>query len=792
MVRAVRGADVSSGNWTFAICGACHGNRARAGRDLLDYPVCGRCDGTGNEPDDEFALPRIPRELRRNLIEPCGRCGGAGYNRPGGAVLMGAAADEGGGFSVGGARCGMAPALPPGQAVCPRCEDTGIPCGVCNNTGFVPAEPVVPDGPHACQTCGGTGARPRDNPNNPVSTDECPTCNGTGVNVEFFGVESMPIAQSFPSVQIRCFACSGGGEVRNESGTGMMSCLDCGGLGRIVARVTIGDNGGPVSSGPEPAARGAVSGAVDLPPGLLESVGSMPRMQAVAGAAAVERIDRKAEFSECGQYRYSLSRQWGFPAPPTPARFILFIMLNPSVADARIDDNTVRKITKMARRWGYDGLLVGNLFAYRSTNPDRLFAVADPIGPDNGDYLLDLADEAAAIVVAWGNTADAVAEGRAAQVVEMLRGAGRDLACLGFNTSDAPKHPLYLRDATEREPFPRGATPRAAAAPAPAPARRRRRSVTAESRGRSDTDGGGNGVSPTTVPIPRPGTRFGPRFDRPSAEDAANAAICDADMMQTTDFPERHLLGVYMQHDGAAEWTYSPTFSTAAMFIRQCGNPAITAADVFAAARADGSAGEVLCTFPEMLSARNRGASTFLNVPLSVADSDLISPAQWWRLCVGRSTREYAELATSEWRSVTGIPARLAEYLHRRQTGAELERNAAEARQAGEAVPPRQTIAGAETVPAAAARAVSARRPRRGVGETLARVEALDAAAGRPAPPGLRVDRPSDWTATATATSANTPPITVESLAAARASMLAAAAERFEARADADERAAGG
>ena len=71
-------------------------------------------------------------------------------------------------------------------------------------------------------------------------------------------------------------------------------------------------------------------------------------------------IRRNAELSACGKYRYRLSRIWDDKKP-----LVLFIMLNPSTADAEQDDPTIRRCIAFAKNWGYGGFMAGNLFAFR-------------------------------------------------------------------------------------------------------------------------------------------------------------------------------------------------------------------------------------------------------------------------------------------------------------------------------------------------------------------------------------------------------------------------------------------
>lgn len=154
-------------------------------------------------------------------------------------------------------------------------------------------------------------------------------------------------------------------------------------------------------------------------------------------------IKKGAKLSDCRNYRYSLWRQW-LPGPS-----VMFIGLNPSTADESTDDHTIRRCMDFAKRWGYSGIVMTNLFAYRSTDPAGLETVDDPIGPEN-DYYLELhADEAQLVVACWGNHGQGV---RSGDVKRMFAIAGA-MWCLGFNTTGAPKHPARLKTTTTPVPY---------------------------------------------------------------------------------------------------------------------------------------------------------------------------------------------------------------------------------------------------------------------------------------------------------------------------------------------------
>ena len=107
---------------------------------------------------------------------------------------------------------------------------------------------------------------------------------------------------------------------------------------------------------------------------------------------------REAVISECAKYRYSLVREWDERKGK-----VLFIMLNPSVANAEVDDPTIRRCIGFAKDWGYGGLMVANLYAFISTNPKGLKEVDNAEGVDNRKYINDMIQNCEIVVCAWGN-----------------------------------------------------------------------------------------------------------------------------------------------------------------------------------------------------------------------------------------------------------------------------------------------------------------------------------------------------------------------------------------------------
>lgn len=142
---------------------------------------------------------------------------------------------------------------------------------------------------------------------------------------------------------------------------------------------------------------------------------------------------RTARFSRCGKFRYALGRRWG-----EGERTVLFIGLNPSTADHMRDDPTIRRCIDFARRWGYDGLTIANIFAYRTPYPRVLRAARDPVGPRNDHWIRQLAERSDLVIAAWGAGGEYLAR------ADVVTGYLSDLYCLGRTKDGWPRHPLYL------------------------------------------------------------------------------------------------------------------------------------------------------------------------------------------------------------------------------------------------------------------------------------------------------------------------------------------------------------
>lgn len=144
-------------------------------------------------------------------------------------------------------------------------------------------------------------------------------------------------------------------------------------------------------------------------------------------------MKKDAILSDCRKYRYALWRIWDCSLP-----YLLFIGLNPSTADEKKDDPTIRKCIKYAKYWEYGGFYMANLFAFRATDSSKLYKEKKPIGQNNDEWIVKLSKKARIVVAAWGNNGNYL--DRSKKVVNMIP----DLYCLKKNNSGEPTHPLYL------------------------------------------------------------------------------------------------------------------------------------------------------------------------------------------------------------------------------------------------------------------------------------------------------------------------------------------------------------
>jgi len=149
-------------------------------------------------------------------------------------------------------------------------------------------------------------------------------------------------------------------------------------------------------------------------------------------------MKKTAIISEDGKHRFRLSREWDESLAK-----VLFIMLNPSTADAENDDNTIKRCIGFAKDWGYGGLWVGNLYSYRTAYPKELKG-HDVFTSENLEHICDMKDQCDKIICAWGN-----GRGMPDYIFDKLG----DAYYLDLAKDGTPKHPLYLKKSLQPQKF---------------------------------------------------------------------------------------------------------------------------------------------------------------------------------------------------------------------------------------------------------------------------------------------------------------------------------------------------
>ncbi len=152
-------------------------------------------------------------------------------------------------------------------------------------------------------------------------------------------------------------------------------------------------------------------------------------------------------FSECTKYRYQLSEVWD-----PDKSLVLWVMMNPSVACVEYRDPTLRKTGAFSRSWGYGGQLVANVHAYRATNKYNLLDVDDPVGPENDRAILEMAQKAEQIILAFGQPPRGLRH-RGQEVIKLLAHHPKVSYLRLAKDGKTPFHPLYLRADTVPQPY---------------------------------------------------------------------------------------------------------------------------------------------------------------------------------------------------------------------------------------------------------------------------------------------------------------------------------------------------
>lgn len=157
-------------------------------------------------------------------------------------------------------------------------------------------------------------------------------------------------------------------------------------------------------------------------------------------------VENDAVISDCGRYRYLLRRTWSHAKPR-----LLYVMLNPSTADASLDDATIRSCVRLADGHGYGSIEVVNVFAWRATDPKELLTASDPVGPNNQNAVEAAIMRCDVVVFAWG--AFPPAHERSTYIRNLVSSHRPAAYCFGKTKAGAPKHPLYIKSGTPLQVF---------------------------------------------------------------------------------------------------------------------------------------------------------------------------------------------------------------------------------------------------------------------------------------------------------------------------------------------------
>lgn len=158
----------------------------------------------------------------------------------------------------------------------------------------------------------------------------------------------------------------------------------------------------------------------------------------------MEYTDKQAEISDDQLYRFLLTREWD-----SNKGKVMWIMLNPSTADAMNDDPTIKKCVSYADKWGYGSIAVVNTNPFRSPNPKEMRGHSLPVDVWVQNHAVIERESANAdmIVAGWGNDAEFEA------LKFFVNRFGNRLFALQVNNTAHPAHPLYLNGSLEPRPY---------------------------------------------------------------------------------------------------------------------------------------------------------------------------------------------------------------------------------------------------------------------------------------------------------------------------------------------------
>lgn len=140
-----------------------------------------------------------------------------------------------------------------------------------------------------------------------------------------------------------------------------------------------------------------------------------------------------------GDYRYSLTRVWDASRP-----MATFVLLNPSTADEKELDPTLRRCVSFAKAFGFGSMKILNLYAYRTKDPKVMLAAADPVGPLNDQ---ELAAATGTVIAGWGTNAQPARVKHALTLLPQLH-------ALSVTKGGHPGHPLYVPGSAQLVPWP--------------------------------------------------------------------------------------------------------------------------------------------------------------------------------------------------------------------------------------------------------------------------------------------------------------------------------------------------